>query len=107
MNIHITGNFIFNTTFLTKHFTMKRRDFITSSTIATAGLGSVLVASCNSTDKPVKAEAASVDGIPDFELNEESIASLQEKIAAGKYSSEQITNLYLDRIDSIDKKDRC
>jgi amidase len=83
---------------------MKRRDFITSSTIATAGLGSALVVSCNSTDKPVRAEAASADGIPDFELNEESITSLQEKISAGKYSSEQITKLYLDRIDAIDKK---
>ena len=47
---------------------MKRRDFITSSTIATAGLGSALVVSCNSTDKPVKAEAAFADGIPAFEL---------------------------------------
>jgi len=84
--------------------TMKRRDFITSSTIATAGLSSVLVASCNSTDKPVKEEAVSADAVPDFELHEESISSLQEKIAAGKYSSEQITKLYLDRIDAIDKK---
>jgi amidase len=84
--------------------TMKRRDFITSSTIATAGLSSVLVASCNSTDKPVKEEGVSADAIPDFELHEESITSLQEKITAGKYSSEQITKLYLDRIDAIDKK---
>ena len=83
---------------------MKRRDFITSSTIATAGLSSVLVASCNSTNKPVKEETASIDAVPDFELNEESITSLQEKISAGKYSSEQITKLYLDRIDAIDKK---
>ena len=83
---------------------MKRRDFITSSTIATAGLSSVLVASCNSTNKPVKEETTSIDAVPDFELNEESITSLQEKISAGKYSSEQITKLYLDRIDAIDKK---
>jgi len=83
---------------------MKRRDFITSSTIATAGLSSVLVASCNSTNKPVKEETASIGAVPDFELNEESITSLQEKISAGKYNSEQITKLYLDRIDAIDKK---
>jgi amidase len=83
---------------------MKRRDFITSSTIATAGLSSVLVASCNPTDKPVKIEAVSADAVPAFELDEESITSLQEKIAGGKNSSEQITKLYLDRIDAIDKK---
>ena len=64
----------------------------------------MLVASCNSTDKPVKEEAVSADAVPDFELNEESITSLQEKIVSGKYSSEQITKLYLDRIDAIDKK---
>jgi len=83
---------------------MKRRDFITSSTIATTGLSSVLIASCNPVDKPVKAEGVSVENVPAFELNEESISSLQEKIAAGKYSSEQLTKLYLDRIDAIDKK---
>src|SRR5580765_6574050 len=83
---------------------MKRRDFITTSTIATAGLGSVLVASCNTSDKPVKVEGVSAETIPDFELNEESITSLQEKMTSGKSSSEQITKLYLDRIDAIDKK---
>jgi len=81
---------------------MKRRDFITTSTIATAGLGSVLAASCNSTDKPLKVEEVSAETIPDFELNEESITSLQEKMASGKYSSEQITKLYLDHIEAID-----
>jgi amidase len=83
---------------------MKRRDFITSSTIAAAGLGSAMVVSCNSTDKPVISGTVSADAVPDFELNEESISSLQEKIATGKYNSEQITKLYLDRIDAIDKK---
>src|SRR6188508_2034015 len=83
---------------------MKRRDFITSSTIATAGLSSVLVASCNPAEKPVNSEVVSPETIAAFELDEESISSLQEKIAAGKYSSEQITKLYLDRIDAIDKK---
>jgi len=83
---------------------MKRRDFISSTTIATAGLSSVLAASCNTSDKPVKAEVISIETISDFELNEESISSLQEKMASGKYSSEQITKLYLDRINAIDKK---
>src|SRR5258705_1278134 len=83
---------------------MKRRDFIATSTIATAGLGSVLAVSCNSTDKPLKVEGVSAETIPAFELNEESITSLQEKMAAGTHSSEQITKLYLDRIDAIDKK---
>lgn len=82
---------------------MKRRDFLTTGTLATAGLGSLLAASCNSTPS-TKNESQLTDSIPDFELNEESISSLQEKFVSGKYSSEQITQLYLDRINAIDKE---
>ncbi|MFI5131112.1 MAG: amidase [Chitinophagales bacterium] len=84
---------------------MKRRDFIATGTLATAGLSSLLVTSCNNKDpKPTDQPLATNDAIPEFELNEESISSLQEKITSGKYSSEQLTRLYLDRIDAIDKK---
>ena len=84
---------------------MKRRDFITSSTLATAGASSLLIASsCNPTDKQTKIETAINEDIPGFELDEESISSLQEKMGAGKYDSQQITRLYLDRIEAIDKK---
>ncbi|MBS1597904.1 MAG: amidase [Bacteroidetes bacterium] len=83
---------------------MKRREFLSSSTLATAGITSLLLASCNN-GQPAKTEAvAPKDPLTDFELNEETISSLQEKMAAGKYTSEQITKLYLDRIDAIDKK---
>jgi len=84
---------------------MKRRDFLTTGTLAAAGVSSLL-SSCkpNSSKTNVPATAAGTDGIPEFELNEENITSLQEKMSSGKYSSEQITKLYLDRIDSIDKK---
>lgn len=83
---------------------MKRREFLSNTTLATAGVTSLLLAACNN-DQPVKAEVAAIkDPLNDFELKEETIISLQEKMAAGKYSSEQITKLYLDRIDAIDKK---
>lgn len=39
----------------------------------------------------------------EFELDEISIQELQEKMINGKFSSEQITQLYLNRIDAIDK----
>jgi len=82
---------------------MKRRDFLTTGTLATAGL-SLLTTSCNNSAETKTAEATTVtDNVPAFELDEESISSLQEKIASGKYSSEQITQLYLDRIKAIDK----
>ncbi|PVD51847.1 amidase [Terrimonas sp.] len=82
---------------------MKRRNFITNSTIATAGLSSLLTACNGSKEKagiPAKTES---EEVASFELDEETISSLQEKIAAGKYSSEQITKLYLQRIEAIDK----
>ncbi|MEI9944421.1 MAG: amidase [Chitinophagaceae bacterium] len=84
---------------------MKRRDFLTTGTLATAGLSSLLAASCNTNPSPTKTtEPVTTSGtVPAFELDEESIASLQEKINAGKYSSEQLTQLYLDRIKAIDK----
>src|SRR5215469_1203872 len=85
--------------------TMKRRDFITTGTLAAASVSSLL-ASCkpDSAKSTTTSATAEKDVVNDFELNEESILSLQEKMAAGKYSSEQITNLYLQRIDAIDKK---
>jgi amidase len=80
---------------------MKRRSFITSSALASAG--GLLVASCN-TPAPEKTAAVKPTGEPAvFELEEESISSLQEKMVAGKYTSEKLTNLYLNRIDAIDK----
>jgi len=83
---------------------MKRREFISATAVATAGISSLLTASCNS-NSPKNAELAPpASPNHEFELTEESISSLQEKMTAGKYSSEQITNLYLKRIDEIDKK---
>ena len=82
---------------------MKRRDFISTGTLATAGIGSLLATSCNSNSGKKAAPLTTANLEPDFELNEETISSLQEKMAAGKYSSEQITNLYLNRIAEIDK----
>lgn len=83
---------------------MKRRDFITTGTIATAGLTTLLTSSCNSNAHKTNDTITTGDDYTDFELNEESISSLQEKMVSGKYSSGQLTQLYLDRIDAIDKK---
>ena len=81
---------------------MKRRNFITSSAIASASIGSLLV-SCDTDKKTGKVVAAKSEATDDFELNEITISSLQQNFASGKYSSEQVTNLYLQRIETIDK----
>ena len=82
---------------------MKRRDFITRTTLATAGATGLLAASCTNAEK--KAAATNEhpqSSIPEFPLQEATIASLQEKMAAGTYSSAAITQLYLDRIAAVD-----
>lgn len=88
---------------------MKRRNFITSSTLAAAGLTTLLAASCttSSTDKKEETSSAELKDDPiaiGFELNEITISELQDKMAKGEYSSEKITQLYLLRIAAIDKK---
>jgi amidase len=83
---------------------MKRRDFLTTGTIATVGLTTLLPACQNEAPKTNGTTAGTDDAVTGFELNEESISSLQEKMASGKYSAEQLTKIYLNRIDAIDKK---
>ncbi|MEO6232760.1 MAG: amidase [Ferruginibacter sp.] len=82
---------------------MKRRDFLTTGTIASAGIASLLAASCNPKPSDTVAKEIPDDKTPGFELDEESISSLQEKMKAGKYDAVRLTQLYLDRIAAIDK----
>ncbi len=82
---------------------MKRRDFLTTGTLAAAGVSSLL-SSCKPDSSKTITPTNITETISDFELSEEGISSLQDKMSSGKYTSEQITKLYLDRIDAIDKK---
>ena len=82
---------------------MKRRNFITNTALATIGITSLLAPSCTTKSTESKSEANDVETADDFELNEITISELQAKMESGKYSSEQITKLYLDRIEAIDK----
>ncbi|HMK27733.1 MAG TPA: amidase [Chitinophagaceae bacterium] len=83
---------------------MKRKDFIANSALAAAGLTTLLLSSCSSGSKREKPTLADSDSNGDFELNEMTISELQDKMANGDYSSEKITQLYLKRIEAIDKK---
>jgi amidase len=79
---------------------MDRRTFIRTGSVAGLSLTALsfspelFATGVNSTD------TAAPD---DFELNEATIAGLQEKMRTGKYTSAGITKLYLARIDAIDK----
>jgi len=82
---------------------MKRRSFLTTATLASAGLTTLLITGCTSTTKKEEDVVSAEDSKTTFELDEETIGSLREKLASGKYTSEQLVQLYLKRIDTIDK----
>ena len=88
---------------------MERRDFIKNSSLAVPiVIGTItsaaVITSCNTPEE--KQEPAKTPGnkADDFVLNEITIDGLQQKMKSGEYTSRSITQLYLDRIDAIDKK---
>lgn len=82
---------------------MKRRSFLTTATLASAGLTTLLITGCTSGTKKDEDSVSVEETNADFELDEETIGSLREKLASGKYTSEQLVQLYLKRIEAIDK----
>jgi len=70
--------------------------------LAAAGLTTAFFSSCTD-ENDKKKTIANVDTADHFELNEITISELQDKMASGKYTAEQITKLYLQRIEEIDK----
>lgn len=83
---------------------MKRRDFLTGTTLATVGIATLFVEGCNDTKKNSEEQTLDNEIKLEFELDEETISSLQEKLTSGKYTSEQLVELYLKRIQTIDKE---
>jgi amidase len=82
---------------------MKRRTFLTTTTLATVGLTTLLVEGCNDSKKDIGDKKGAVDATEVFELDEETVSSLREKLDSGKYTSKQLVELYLKRIENIDK----
>ena len=82
---------------------MKRRSFLTTATLASAGFTTLLVTGCTSSTKKNEDLVSKEDSNEAFELDEETIGSLREKLTSGKYTSEQLVQLYLKRIEAVDK----
>lgn len=82
---------------------MKRRTFLTTTTLASVGLTTFLVEGCNNSKKDIEDKKVAIDAAEVFVLDEETIGSLGEKLDSGMYSSEQLVELYLKRIENIDK----
>ena len=81
---------------------MQRRNFLKTGSLAGLTLSTLFAASC----KPqtgAKEAGNSTEPADDFELNEVTIDALQQKMKSGTHTSRSITELYLKRIDAIDK----
>lgn len=87
---------------------MKRRNFLKNTLIGSWMIPAITVSSCTqATEDATSGEANSLSDalLPNdsFELNEVTVKILQQKMESGEFTAEQITQLYLDRIEAIDK----
>ncbi len=76
---------------------MKRRNFFKAAALGGGTLALAPLSSCVQSTPTEKTEPNYID----FELNEVTIAELQEKMKSGKMSSAEITQKYLDRIEQL------
>jgi amidase len=86
---------------------INRRNFLKTGSATGLAITTLGFVACQS---PVKSDSETInkdqaEPTPDnFELNEVTVDELQQKMQAGTYTSRMITELYLKRIDAIDKK---
>lgn len=81
---------------------MNRRNFLKNSSLAGMMLTGVGAVACNETVKK-STPANKKNDTDNFELHEMSIDQLQKKMQEGSLNSKAITQLYLNRIEQIDK----
>ena len=83
---------------------MKRSDFLKSTALAAIGIPTLLATTSFTENKTnPKPENRSEESDNNFELDEMTVSELQDKMEKGTYTSAQITQLYLNRIEAIDK----
>ena len=83
---------------------MHRRNFLKTGSLAGLTLTTIAATSCNLVDSSKKpAEPGNTSDADEFALNEVTIDTLQQKMKSKEYTSRSITEMYLKRIDEIDK----
>ncbi len=82
---------------------MKRKNFIAGTSILGLSVAAAPLAGCNNASEKEKPQPTAKKPTDDFELNETTIDALQQMMESGKMSAHQITELYLKRIENIDK----
>lgn len=86
---------------------MNRRIFLRNGSLAGLALSTVSLAACSSGPDKTTAPAGTTPDAAgfddDFELAETTVADLQEKMKSGQLTARRITELYLERIEKLDK----
>ncbi|WP_375434106.1 amidase [uncultured Hymenobacter sp.] len=85
---------------------MNRRLFLRNGSLAGFALTTLGTTACTTeaTTKPLTGTTDEAAPTPDsFELNEATVTGLQEKMANGQHTARSLTELYLKRIDALDK----
>lgn len=82
---------------------MKRRSFFSHSAVAVAGGATAVTFKVHVGEKSATNDSTKEVNPGEFELNEMTIDQLQQFMVNGKYTSAGITQLYLNRIDALDK----
>ena len=80
---------------------MHRRNFLKTTSVA--GVTALVAGACNTVATDKKEDQKDESFHDDFELNEVTIDTLQQKMQNKEYTSRSITELYLKQIDAIDK----
>jgi amidase len=79
---------------------MNRRTFVRNSVAGSVGLAGASIA--NAAKETARTSGPAI-APPAFELDEATIADLQNGMASGKYTAHSLARKYLDRIDDVDK----
>lgn len=82
---------------------MKRRHFIKTTALSSLVLPSVVLSACENRSSSSVTDLSENENTETFELEEITIEALQEAMEKGRYTARAIAQLYLDRIDKIDK----
>jgi amidase len=83
---------------------MRRRDFLRASAISAAALGVGDAAEAETVSRWSDGERNGGFRVPEFELEEATIADLQRDMVSGKQTSHSITAAYLERIAAMDRQ---
>ncbi|MCR8559486.1 amidase [Mucilaginibacter sp. BJC16-A38] len=82
---------------------MQRRNFLKTGSLAGLTLTTLAATSCNLVSSDKDKSTADGQKKDDFALNEVTIDMLQQKMKSKEYTSRSITEMYLKRVDEIDK----